>query len=192
MWRALSIIYIASEGAKFIFKPSKRHFHEVVLERVENDAVPRKMRPFLLAFVMLGRLRNRTYEAALALMKQHWDELPWANASGALLRRVFELSIIFGEQRLADASLTELTTRPNLRPSDVEALRTLQAWRAGILKDEARIDLERTYFSAFPAYDEWFKGQVLANAGLQSHAKEHFRRCLDLPLLMRKSCAGTS
>ncbi len=175
-----AVLFLLLEGARYVCGGSTRSFHEVIFDRIANHQLPFRVRSFLLGFVVLGRLRTHSYDPAFTILKEHEDELPWKKMSYRMVRRIFETAIIFGEQSVARRCLRELCTRPRLPLAEMEAMRCIQAWSIGAIADESVIDLSRIYFAAYPAYDEWFKGRVLANTGRLAEAQEHFRRCLAL------------
>lgn len=180
MWFAVALCIILFEGIKQIFSSSEhRSVYRIVSERVSSDKVPIHCRPTLLAYVVLGGLRTHDYNLALDVLTEHRDELPWTTMSNRMLRQVFEVGVIFGRKMITQDAFAELGSRSSLKRNEIEAMDNLQLWINGRL-NESTVDLSNTYFAVYPAYDEWFKGQVLSNTGRLQQAKEHFRKCLIL------------
>jgi hypothetical protein len=186
MQRLAAIAALAMEFVKYLFASSGdgagQPFRDYLLVKLMEARIRNDLRSFAAAYVIVSALNGGAYDTAFRTIKTLSGEIRWENMSSELLRRIFEVAIIHDELWIAKRVLSELSTKSVATGANAEAepLKCLIEWRSGRVQNESSIDLDRKYFVAYPAYDEYFKGRILSSTGRLSEAKAHFERCLAL------------
>jgi|SRR5688572_15661005 len=180
MKHAWARLFLLKEAIRYLLSGSQRPFTSVLLERVLDRHAGARHRSIALTHIVAEGIRSHDYAAVFLVLKRHWNELPWKALSPTLVRRIFEVAVIFREPAVARGAFRFLAAEKDISGADVESMRILLAWCEGDAVDYAALDLAKTYFAAYPAHDEWFKGVTCADVGRPAEAEVHFRRCLEL------------
>jgi hypothetical protein len=174
------------EFVKYLFASARdgtgEPFRDYLLVNLVEGRIRNDLRSFAGAYVIVSALNGSAYDTVFRTIKTLGGEIRWEEMSPELLRRMFEVAIIHDELSIARRVLNEISTNSVSGGGDPEAesLRCLIEWRSGRVQNESSIDLDRTYFVAYPAYGEYFKGRILSSTGRLSEARAHFERCLAL------------
>jgi hypothetical protein len=182
-----SALLLVLELLKYSFQSSPNRsaneFYHHVFTKLSKGSLPEWSRPYACVFALSTALSQRAYDAALSMLHAPNVQFPWSEVSGRLLRKIFEVALIFGDRPIAQLSLRETALKPTVSATVRDRMDTLLRWRfEGLLASEAAaaVTTAGLFFENFPEYDEYFKGSAYQLQGNAPQAKFHFERSLVL------------
>jgi hypothetical protein len=176
-----SALYLVLEQITFVVRPVSTHpgkieFYEHIYTKLLARKLPFWAEAYASVFVLSSALSRQAYEPTLAMVRGLAERFPWKETSLKFMRRLFEVSLIFGDRDIALQILNESASRGQ---TDItRKMGVLLRWRfEGLIpKELAPLNLSQEYFEHFREYDEYFKGAVSEQLGNIADAREHFQR----------------